>query len=159
MNKVTTTITMHPPKKRITAQEFADMLHGREYGSEISKGEEELAKLTGLLVVYGYSDDNIELRGVIDEELPAFDGLEFSVGKYGVVKKWEDVDYDDEEACRLHFENEDSGTIDISAGWDMDGYSWVIAADCGDSFIGYFDIMEDGDTFCRGTVLDMTCLN
>ena len=45
-------------------KEFADMLNGREYGIEITKQEEELADDLGFVVVFGYSDDNMEFRSV-----------------------------------------------------------------------------------------------
>ena len=46
----------------MTKEELAAMLNGREYGKEITKAEEEKAKANGLVVIYGYSDDNVELR-------------------------------------------------------------------------------------------------
>lgn len=52
----------------MTLKEFAKMLDGREYGGEITKEEEALAKELGFVVVFGYSDDNAELRGAIDDE-------------------------------------------------------------------------------------------
>ena len=58
----------------MTLKEFADMLSGREYGLEISKEEELLAKYLGFVVVFGYSDDNAELRGAINDEIGCFGG-------------------------------------------------------------------------------------
>ena len=58
----------------MTLKEFAQMLDGREYGHEITKEEEILAKELGFVVVFGYSDDNAELRGAIDDEIGCFDG-------------------------------------------------------------------------------------
>ena len=62
--------------ERLTLEEFADLLNGREYGSEITPREEALAKELGFVVVFGYSDDNAELRGAIDDEIGCFDGGE-----------------------------------------------------------------------------------
>ena len=50
-----------------TAKQFADLLNGREILKEITKEEEKTAKENGLLVLYGYSDDNIELAGEVEE--------------------------------------------------------------------------------------------
>lgn len=58
----------------MTLKEFAKMLDGREYRHEITKEEEALAKELGFVVVFGYSDDNAELRGAIDDEIGCFDG-------------------------------------------------------------------------------------
>lgn len=58
----------------MTLKEFAQMLDGRKYGHEITEEEEALAKKLGFVVVFGYSDDNAELRGAINDEIGCFDG-------------------------------------------------------------------------------------
>ena len=58
----------------MTLKEFASLLDGREYGCEITPDEEALAKELGFVVVFGYSDDNAELRGAINDEIGCFDG-------------------------------------------------------------------------------------
>lgn len=58
----------------MTLKEFASLLDGREYRCEITPSEEALAKELGFVVVFGYSDDNAELRGAIDDEIGCFDG-------------------------------------------------------------------------------------
>lgn len=47
----------------MTAKELAEMLFGRKYGMEITSEEARATKDAGLVVVYGYSDDNVEFRG------------------------------------------------------------------------------------------------
>lgn len=58
----------------MTLKEFSSMLDGSEYGCEITPSEEALAKELGFVVVFGYSDDNAELRGAINDEIGCFDG-------------------------------------------------------------------------------------
>lgn len=58
----------------MTLKEYAKMLGNRTYKNEITKEEENLAKKLGFVVVFGYSDDNAELRGAIDDEIGCFDG-------------------------------------------------------------------------------------
>lgn len=58
----------------MTLKEFASLLDGREYRCEITPSEEALAKELGFVVVFGYSDDNAELRGAINDEIGCFDG-------------------------------------------------------------------------------------
>ena len=60
----------------MTLKEFAEMLYNREYGNEITKEEEQLAKELGFVVVFGYSDDNIEFRGAVDEEIGLYESGE-----------------------------------------------------------------------------------
>jgi hypothetical protein len=80
----------------IKLREFADMLTDREYGHEITKEEEALAKELGFVVVFGYSDDNAELRGAIDDEIGCFDGgvLEHKDLQGTILAEWcpEDID-------------------------------------------------------------------
>lgn len=58
----------------MTIFNFAEGLNGREYGSEITPFEEQRAKELGFVVVFGYSDDNAEFRGAIDDEVGCYDG-------------------------------------------------------------------------------------
>lgn len=60
----------------MTLKEFAKMLDNREYGNEITKEEEQLAKELGFVVVFGYSDDNIEFYGAVDEEIGLYESGE-----------------------------------------------------------------------------------
>lgn len=70
----------------MNAREFAAMLDGRQYLNEITDMENELARENGLVVMFGYSDDNVELRGSIDDELPVSESMEikffFNHGAY-----------------------------------------------------------------------------
>ena len=70
----------------MTAKELAEVLSGREYGMEIGREEEKEAKAAGLVVVYGYSDDNVELRGAIDSEEGAYDGTTIYITPTGMLE-------------------------------------------------------------------------
>ena len=50
-------------------KEFANKLNGRTYLNEITKEEEKIAKELGYVIVFGYSDDNTEFKGAIDDEI------------------------------------------------------------------------------------------
>lgn len=58
----------------MTIYEFAEMLNNGQYGSEISPILEHKAKELGFVVVFGYSDDNAEFRGAIEDEVGCYDG-------------------------------------------------------------------------------------
>lgn len=58
----------------MTAAELAALLNGREYRKEMSRDEEQVAKAAGLVVVFGASDDLMELRGAISDEVGCYDG-------------------------------------------------------------------------------------
>ena len=59
---------------RMTKEKLAELLDGREYGSEISREEAQQAKEAGLVVVFGASDDLIEFRGAIRGEADCYTG-------------------------------------------------------------------------------------
>lgn len=129
----------------MNARQFADMLEGREYMKEITKAEAKRAKESGLLVAFGYSDDNLELRGVCDDEISACDGVEsrFRMDKMRIV---EDGDCEDCIARSINFT--------IKAEWAPKTCkaSWLITASIP---FAAFDIMEDGELFCRGCVIQV----
>lgn len=58
----------------MTAKELAERLNGREYGSVITRAEQEKAKAAGLVVAYGQSDDQLEFEGAIYDEIGAYEG-------------------------------------------------------------------------------------
>lgn len=111
----------------MTLKEFASLLDGREYLHEITKEEEALAKELGFVVVFGYSDDNAELRGAIYDEIGCFDG-----GK---------------------LEHEDLPDV-IYAKWcDREAnYAWSYKTSIPHET---FRIYEDGDYWCIGIVCDI----
>jgi hypothetical protein len=53
---------------QMTAEDFAKKLDGREVGNEITEAERDEARNSGLLVVFGYSDDNVEFSGMFEDE-------------------------------------------------------------------------------------------
>lgn len=130
---------------KVTAKEMAAMLNGREYGKEISKEEEQLAKINNLLVCFGASDDLLEFHGVYREGVGAWDGhtVRFRLDKMRVVE------CDDCKDCLAR-----TKVITITAEWcpkDLN-CSWNVYSD-----VEYetFDIIEDRELFCRGCVIDL----
>lgn len=141
----------------MTAQELAARLHGREYGKETTKAEEAEAKAAGLVIVYGYSDDNVELEGAIDEEIGAWDGTTIRVTPLGLLPLWDS--YEDgisEEDAEAYFKRKAAGFQNIEAVWSP------VEVEGGEPFASWafktaiphatFDVMEDGELFCRGIV-------
>lgn len=47
----------------------AEKLNGREYGYELTDEEADQLKSVGLVVAFGYSDDNVEFRGAFNDEV------------------------------------------------------------------------------------------
>lgn len=138
----------------MTKETFAAQLNGREYGNELESSEEKLAKDNGLVVVFGYSDDNTEFRGAIYEEVGSCDGAEIEFTKSGLFKDEEDDEVLAKYNAPVIFNK-------IEAVWapkDEKGSvyaSWIYKTEIPHVT---FDIMEDGELFCRGIVFNLNDL-
>lgn len=143
---------------QLTAQDFAETINGRTYPLRITKEEAAQAKAAGLVVVYGASDDLMEFEGAISDELGAYEGTTASVSPAGgIVCDWESLDKDDESEVMRYFENKRSAR-EIQAIWCPDepaGASWAYQTDIPHAT---FDVIEDGEIYCRGIVFSVADL-
>lgn len=132
----------------MNAKELAATLNGRSYTNEITKQEEALAKTAGLVVAFGYSDDNLELRGAVNEEISAWQGQRVHFTKDGLLVN--DCDNDD---CP-HFEKMKAGAAPLEIVWIEwgDGPCWTF-----ETAIPHetFDISDDGEPYCQGIVFSL----
>ncbi len=131
----------------MTKDEFAEKLNGREYRQEITKQEREQAQANGLVVVFGYSDDNIEFRGAIEEEAGCSNGAEILISRNGLLPHHD-------RRCECPFCGYEAAlkkARKIEALFDRDGYSWIYRTDLPHAT---FDIMDEGRKFCRGIVFE-----
>lgn len=131
----------------MTREELATQLNGREYDKELTPEEEKDSKEAGLVVIFGASDDLLELRGAFDEEVGAFGGTEIKLTPKGVLGN----ECDDED-CPYFQALWDATKAWVRARWDEHGFSWWL-----DSNIPYspFHILEDGVQYCRGIVINI----
>jgi hypothetical protein len=132
----------------ITAEKLAKRLNGRGYMDEMSEEEEQEACDAGIVVVFGYSDDLMEFRGAIDDEIGCYDGGSVRLTSEGILRS----ECDEGEDCP-YFKKLKLASIPLNAIWDKDGYSWVYETDIPHSM---FDIMGDGEKYCRGIVFEMS---
>lgn len=133
-------------------KELAEILNGREYGSELTRDEEKLAKDNGLVVVFGYSDDCAEFRGAIYDEVGCYDGGIISLTKDGVLE---------EPDCRSHnckyYQAAVQNAKTIEAVWcdAAVNASWSYKTDIPHET---FNILEDGYLYCVGIVFSVNSL-
>jgi hypothetical protein len=142
----------------LTAKQLAELLNGREIYEEITKEEELQAKESKLVVVFGASDDLMEFRGAIDDELRAYKGNEVMVDKNGLVEApCMKVENFCMYQCEL-FKEYHKNTKKIKAIWGerAPNIDWTYETDIPHET---FDIMEDGEVYCRGIVFSMDDLN
>ena len=128
------------------AKEIAEILDGSEYGDEFSAQDIKYAKDNGAVIVFGASDDLVEFRGAIDDEM----------GCYGTGTIYFDRRGELRNLCRddscPYFNKTLSKANKIKAIWDAEGYSWVYELDIPHET---FEILEDGEKYCRGIVFSI----
>lgn len=133
----------------MTKEELAARLNGRQMGEEITNAEEALANTSGLVVLFGYSDDNAEFRGAIHGEEDCYNSnvTNLLVGKTGIL----DAGHEAECGCKYcGFDVLKKQAKVIKATFGKDGWSYETAIPH-----ATFDVLEGGDTFCRGIVFSV----
>lgn len=136
----------------VTKEQMAALLTGREYGSEITREEVAVAKASGLVVVFGYSDDNVELKGAIDDEVGCAGSSTLSITERGVLERWDRHEEKNQADARAYFEAEKLPSAKLTTNWcpkDAPGYSWTYSLDIPHAT---FEVVEDGEPYCRGIV-------
>lgn len=136
-------------------EQLAQILNGREYRDEITKEEEQLAKENNLLVCFGASDDLLELRGIIDDEVSAYDGGTALIVKKkgGKIDVMSENDFEEIEGLMDQNDLEfNLPSVKVVAEWCPEDLecSWRITSKIPHTT---FDIMEDGELYCRGIVI------
>ena len=139
----------------MTKEDFATLINGRQYRDELTKEEEKSAEESGLIVIFGASDDLIEFRGKINDEIGAYKGTDFIIATPGTELFIEDEEvYHKAKDIEPHVISEDSTGKDnrFKAEWAPSSIdaSWLITTEMPHAS---FDIFEDGDLYCRGLVV------
>ena len=71
----------------MNAKEWAEKLSGRSIGEEITREEERQAKEDGMLILFGASDDLIEIAGIFRDEIGAYGGKTIYLDRTGVFRE------------------------------------------------------------------------
>jgi hypothetical protein len=143
-----------------TIEEFAQKLNGRKYGKEITNEECKEAKKLGFVIMFGASDDLFELRGAIKDETDSFQGtaVQFFKGKMlgDLANK---LNLAVEDILNVLTELELSKELClVIAHWcpEKPECSWLIEPV--NMPFASFDIVEDGEIYCRGAVVELKSL-
>ena len=138
--------------KPMDKKEFAAMLSGRSYMSEITTSEAGQAKAAGLVVVFGYSDDCMEFRGAIDAEVSCYGGGTAYFSKSGLIKP----PLCGGEDCP-HFAAAKKDATPIKAVWHEKGPGpcWTYETEIPHKT---FEIFDEGELRCVGIVFDVEML-
>lgn len=141
---------MKMPEK-LSPKMVADRMNGREYGNEVTEEEANELDFHGLTVVYGYSDDNVELEGSISDEIGCYDTITIPILDGDILKKCSD-DCDDYD-CPF-WRDALARAKNIRATFTSDGWKFETDFPC-----EKFTIMEDGEVYGEGIVFAMEDLH
>lgn len=141
-------------------EELAARLNGRTNDEVITRDEHVLAADNGLVVVYGESDDLIEFAGAIYDEIGAWGGVKAVLYKH--TKEYSAIICESEAIRDLEDDFKmykamgamlDRHNI-VEAVWAPDGIdtTWLIKTGLPHAS---FNVIEDGELFCIGLVLDV----
>jgi len=134
----------------MTKESLAEKLNGSQYGSALITAVKDEAKAAGLVIVTGYSDDNVEFNGAIYDEAGAYDGATIYIQNGKIFAECDDP------CDHCFMSDEDPASVAdavIEAEWDSHGYNWYISAE--KVPFAVFDVMEDGGPHTRGIVFDL----
>jgi len=127
----------------MTRDEAADQLNTSKYGDEGSPQLFRAMNDAGLVAVFGASDDLMEFRGAIDDEIGAYNGTTAYLTSKGLLEN--DCENND---CP-HFKKLKKTAATIKAVWDNGGISWRYETEIPHS---KFIVNEDGEAYCVGIV-------
>lgn len=138
----------------MTVQELAAQLDGSEYPLRIPAHTVKAAHAAGLLIVYGASDDLCEFQGAFEDEAGCYNGGTISIDREGIIPDFANVEHEVGEVEKWVRRNKSAAKIE--ALWCAEpGFSWTYKTE-----LPHVDflVMEDGDPYCRGMVIDITTL-
>lgn len=129
----------------MTKEEAAAQLDGNEYCREGSVELWARMKVRGLVAVFGASDDLMEFRGAIHDEVGCYGGGTAYVTHDGLLQS----ECDCEDCPYFGRLLDDAATIEASWSPDGEDLSWAYITDIPHAT---FTIMEDGEPYCKGIV-------
>jgi hypothetical protein len=129
------------------AQSAAAELDGCEYGEEGNADLFEAMKAVGLVAVFGASDDLMEFRGAINDEIGCYDGGKAYLSSTGLFNRICDNDQCPHEEILIKL------CTTIQAVWCEGEYSWTYRTDIPHET---FEVLEDGEKYCRGIVFKLS---
>ena len=131
-------------------ESLAAQFNGEPYPFEPSKDVARRAKDAGLVIVWGNSDDLLEFRGAIHEELGAWRGLRVMLDAQGIIPSRDELLFASNDGLIRHA-NREKTSVEIHAVWcaSRGVPPWTLKTSIPHAT---FDIMEDGECQSRGIV-------
>jgi len=143
----------------MNAKELATLLNWRERNDEISLVEEKEAEENWLLIIFWSSDDCLEFRWIISDELWCFDKEEtrdfyFDLEYSKCFEEWleDDVEFEEDYIKNIvskHIKNLPKISVESE---NTDWFIWYISTEIIDHEV--FEIYEEWEKFCRWIVVN-----
>lgn len=137
----------------LTKELLAVALNGREYPFDLTTEEQEQARAAGLVVIFGASDDLMELRGAINDEFSCYDGGTTLIDAKGLLPDRENIEDDDE--LKDFFAREPLAHKVEALSCEEGDYTWTYRTTIPHAT---FDIAGQGGPYCRGIVISVADL-
>lgn len=137
-----------------TRETIAGALSGIEYDRDFHTIVSSLAreaKASGLLIIYGASDDLMEFEGAFTDEVSVYGGGTIHLDRKGAL----DRDQCDTDEGIADYTIRKRTALTIEAVWAEGEICWQYRTEIPHVT---FDVMEGGDVFCRGLVIDVNDL-
>ena len=132
----------------MTKEELIIFLNGRKYTKEADNEIKFKMATTDLVVVFGASDDLMEFRGAIYDEVGCYNGGKAYLNSNGLIEN-----HCNDDDCP-YFADLKKRAMTIEALWCVEpGISWTYKTEIPHST---FEIMEDNEVYCRGIVFNLT---
>ncbi len=149
-----------------TKEQLAELLNGKNASDVMTAEQERIASESNLLVLFGESDDLLEMRGAINGEEDTSWESDFALLFKGEKYSYTDVKLSPEKAeCNMivplsdDYDNDNNPRlIRVSAYPDSDaGLCWLITSKMP---CASFTINDDGELpYCKGIVIDLDEIN
>jgi hypothetical protein len=137
----------------LTKELLAVALSGREYPFDLTDEEQAQAKAAGLVVIFGASDDLMELRGAINDEFSCYDGGTALIDAKGLLPDRENIEGDDE--LKDFFAREPLAHKVEALSCEEGDYTWTYRTSIPHAT---FDVTGVGGPYCRGIVISVADL-
>lgn len=133
----------------MTKEELAKKIDGIVYGTDIPHQLVQEAKESGLVIVYGASDDLMEMEGAIYDEGDCYGGEKFLIDHEGILPRYDDIE--DEDEMDEYIERKKKSKIIHAIRCAQGEPAWTYKTKIPHVT---FNVMDDGDVYCRGIVFD-----
>lgn len=138
----------------LTKELLAMALNGREYPFALTDEEQSQAAAAGLVVIFGSSDDSFEARGAVTGQQYVYDHGTVLIDGKGILPERDNID-DDTEIRDFIAREPLAKKVEAIFGTVAPEPSWTYSTALPHAT---FEIMEDGEVYCRGIVISVADL-